>query len=200
MSLSLEGTTQASITVDLAKRDEPLLTGHSWGLEDANIEGRAIAPGRRSKTSSAAKTAKATTATALAAEAQTTSAVTATAKATASAAATIRGTAANETVAAATGNKQTVKPDASASFGGCFKIGAGLDVNAGADANFFDLFDPSTKISLFSKQFEILEVRSPSLIIQPNATRDPDTFGCCRNASATRNVPSCFPRRSLVVA
>ncbi|KAF8066939.1 hypothetical protein FPV67DRAFT_1417007 [Lyophyllum atratum] len=47
--------------------------------------------------------------------------------------------------------------DASASFGGCFRIGAGLDVNAGADASFFGLFDQNTKVSLFSKKFEIFK-------------------------------------------
>jgi len=51
----------------------------------------------------------------------------------------------------------TVTKDASGSFGGCFRIGAALNVNAGADANFFGLFDPSTKVSLFSQKFEILK-------------------------------------------
>ncbi|GLB41232.1 hypothetical protein LshimejAT787_0904470 [Lyophyllum shimeji] len=68
------------------------------------------------------------------------------------------------TAATATGTSKPAKKgslsvtkDASASFGGCFRIGAGLDVSAGADANFFGLFDPSTKVSLFSRKFEILK-------------------------------------------
>lgn len=45
-----------------------------------------------------------------------------------------------------------------ASFGGCFEVGAGLDVNVGADANFFELFNPSTKVPLFSKKFSLFKV------------------------------------------
>ncbi|KAJ7087908.1 hypothetical protein B0H15DRAFT_736963, partial [Mycena belliarum] len=37
----------------------------------------------------------------------------------------------------------------SASVSGCIDIGAGLAVSAGADAKFFGLFDPSTKVDLF---------------------------------------------------
>ncbi|KAF8877430.1 hypothetical protein BD779DRAFT_1448510, partial [Infundibulicybe gibba] len=46
---------------------------------------------------------------------------------------------------------------ASAGFGGCFEIKAGLNVNAGADASFFGLFDPSTQVTLFSKNFELFK-------------------------------------------
>ncbi|KAG5638520.1 hypothetical protein H0H81_012157 [Sphagnurus paluster] len=49
-------------------------------------------------------------------------------------------------------------PDASASFGGCFKVNSGLDVNAGADGDFFGLFDQRTKVSMFSKKFEVMKV------------------------------------------
>lgn len=55
------------------------------------------------------------------------------------------------------GNNLTVVKDGSASFGGCFKVNAGINVNAGADANFFGLFNPSTKVSLFNRKFEILK-------------------------------------------
>ncbi|KAF8877431.1 hypothetical protein BD779DRAFT_1448538, partial [Infundibulicybe gibba] len=44
-----------------------------------------------------------------------------------------------------------------ASFGGCFEIKAGLNVNAGADASFFGLFDPSTQVTLFNKDFELFK-------------------------------------------
>ncbi|KAJ2923649.1 hypothetical protein H1R20_g13452, partial [Candolleomyces eurysporus] len=43
----------------------------------------------------------------------------------------------------------------SASFGGCFDIGAGLDVNVGASAKFFNLFDQSVKYALFSRDWEL---------------------------------------------
>ncbi|KAJ7471656.1 hypothetical protein B0H11DRAFT_1729811 [Mycena galericulata] len=45
-----------------------------------------------------------------------------------------------------------------ASFGGSFVISAGLDVSAGATGSFFKLFDDSTKVSLFQKDFELLSV------------------------------------------
>lgn len=69
-------------------------------------------------------------------------------------------TAAPSGTAPAKNNDPSVVKDGSASFGGCFEIGAGLDVNAGADANFFGLFDKGTKVSLFSRKFEILKVSS----------------------------------------
>ncbi|KAJ6608508.1 hypothetical protein B0H10DRAFT_2226802 [Mycena sp. CBHHK59/15] len=47
---------------------------------------------------------------------------------------------------------------ADASFGGSFVISAGLDVNAGATGSFFGLFDKSTKVSLFKKDFELLSI------------------------------------------
>ena len=46
-----------------------------------------------------------------------------------------------------------------ASFGGCADVTAGLSVNVGADADFFSLFSPSTKFSLFSKTFSLFQVR-----------------------------------------
>lgn len=59
-------------------------------------------------------------------------------------------------ISTATGTNGGV--DGSASFSGCVEIGAGFDVNAGADANFFGLFNPETKVSLFSKKFELFKV------------------------------------------
>ncbi|KAJ3991125.1 hypothetical protein F5050DRAFT_1581939 [Lentinula boryana] len=44
-------------------------------------------------------------------------------------------------------------------FGGCVEIDTGLAVNAGADGKFFDLFDASTQIPLFSKEFVLFKVR-----------------------------------------
>ncbi|KAH6904651.1 hypothetical protein BKA70DRAFT_527891 [Coprinopsis sp. MPI-PUGE-AT-0042] len=42
-------------------------------------------------------------------------------------------------------------------FGGCFSILAGLDVNVGADASFFGLFDVGTEVPLFSREFNLFE-------------------------------------------
>ncbi|KAJ3506385.1 hypothetical protein NLJ89_g6898 [Agrocybe chaxingu] len=60
--------------------------------------------------------------------------------------------------AAALATRQTnVSTSASTSFGGCFEIGAGLDVNVGANADFFGLFNPETSISLFTQRFELFK-------------------------------------------
>ncbi|KAG6867774.1 hypothetical protein C0993_011259 [Termitomyces sp. T159_Od127] len=44
-----------------------------------------------------------------------------------------------------------------APFGGCIKVDAGLSVNAGADGDFFGLFNANTKVPLFNHTFEILQ-------------------------------------------
>ena len=41
---------------------------------------------------------------------------------------------------------------------GCASVSAGLDVNAGADASFFDLFDANKKVSLFKQDFDLFKV------------------------------------------
>jgi len=52
-----------------------------------------------------------------------------------------------------------VSGDGSAKFGGCVELSTGLDVNAGADADFFGLFNKGTSVNLFSKKFELFKVR-----------------------------------------
>lgn len=49
-------------------------------------------------------------------------------------------------------------PPKDGSFGGCLEMDAGFDVNVGADANFFGLFDPEKKLPLFSKKFTVFKV------------------------------------------
>ncbi|ESK93403.1 hypothetical protein Moror_1814 [Moniliophthora roreri MCA 2997] len=56
---------------------------------------------------------------------------------------------------AATGNDTTVED--TKSFGGCFKVLAGLNVNAGAEGSFFSLFDDQTIVPLFNKNFELFK-------------------------------------------
>lgn len=46
---------------------------------------------------------------------------------------------------------------ASASAQGCVDLSSGLDVNAGAQGSFFGLFDKSTQVTLFSKDFELFQ-------------------------------------------
>ena len=43
-------------------------------------------------------------------------------------------------------------------FSGCVDVSSTLAVNAGADASFLDLFNPSTTVSLFSKTFDLFQV------------------------------------------
>ncbi|KAF7292375.1 hypothetical protein HMN09_01221600 [Mycena chlorophos] len=45
---------------------------------------------------------------------------------------------------------------ASASFSGCVKVNTGISVTASASANFFSLFSKSTKATLFTKNFAVL--------------------------------------------
>lgn len=40
---------------------------------------------------------------------------------------------------------------------GCVDVGTQLDVNAGADASFFKLFDKNTKVNLFTKKFDLFK-------------------------------------------
>ena len=41
---------------------------------------------------------------------------------------------------------------------GCADVGAGLDVNAGADGSFFGVFDQWASVALFSKKIDIFQV------------------------------------------
>lgn len=41
---------------------------------------------------------------------------------------------------------------------GCVDLSTGLAVNAGAQGNFFDLFDDSTQVALFNRDFDIFNV------------------------------------------
>ena len=49
---------------------------------------------------------------------------------------------------------------ASGSFSGCAEIDAGLAVTGGADAHLFDIFDKSVSVTLFQKNFNVLDVRN----------------------------------------
>jgi hypothetical protein len=44
------------------------------------------------------------------------------------------------------------------SANGCVDLSGGIAIDVGADADFFDLFDPSKQITLFSKNFDIFQV------------------------------------------
>ncbi|KAJ6551973.1 hypothetical protein B0H19DRAFT_1159539 [Mycena capillaripes] len=75
-------------------------------------------------------------------------------------------------------------PAASGSVNGCVDFAAGLNVNAGASADFFGLFNPSTKVNLFTKNFDLFKkclgtgtTRREFVEIQSSLTRRAD-LGC----------------------
>ncbi|KAF7344678.1 hypothetical protein MVEN_01628100 [Mycena venus] len=84
--------------------------------------------------------------------------------------------------AAAVAAKKAAKVSAravTASFGGCFNVGAELAVRAGADGSFFGLFDKSATKTLFTKNFEIFKKcfgsaakRSPMLFSRSRLERE----------------------------
>uniref|UniRef100_A0A0W0EY52 DUF7223 domain-containing protein n=1 Tax=Moniliophthora roreri TaxID=221103 RepID=A0A0W0EY52_MONRR len=49
----------------------------------------------------------------------------------------------------------TTPVETQANVTGCLDVGTGLDVNAGADASFFKIFDKNTKVNLFTKKFDL---------------------------------------------
>ncbi|KAF7297644.1 hypothetical protein MKEN_01387500 [Mycena kentingensis (nom. inval.)] len=69
---------------------------------------------------------------------------------------------------------------ADASVKGCIDVGAELAVNAGADASFFGLFDPSTSINLFDKKFNLFNKCAGA-----STRRDVDAFLIARRAETT---------------
>ncbi|KAJ3872837.1 hypothetical protein F5051DRAFT_381795 [Lentinula edodes] len=82
-------------------------------------------------------------------------------KATSSSVSNSTSSAGNST-SASTGNSSSSSTTTTTSstglqFGGCVEIDTGLAVNAGADAKFFDLFDASTQVPLFSKEFVLFK-------------------------------------------
>jgi hypothetical protein len=46
-------------------------------------------------------------------------------------------------------------------YGGCIDVDAGIDINFGADAKFFGIFDKSKVIDLYTKNWDIYNVRPP---------------------------------------
>ncbi|KAG6820027.1 hypothetical protein H0H93_006365 [Arthromyces matolae] len=145
MILSLEGTTQASVTVDQAAKREvrPGRYMRRQTLVAAEAPPRNFASSNKPSSKAHKKTKKTKS---------TQTGIPGTINAS-----TIEDTTANLASTSAKTNALDVSSDSNASFGGCFRINAGLDVNAGADGDFFGLFDQNTKVSLFSKQFEILK-------------------------------------------
>lgn len=48
---------------------------------------------------------------------------------------------------------------------GCVDINAGLNVYAGADADFFGLFDKSTSVKLYNKNWDVFAVGSMMIFL-----------------------------------
>ncbi|KAJ7474870.1 hypothetical protein FB451DRAFT_1246877 [Mycena latifolia] len=109
--------------------------------------------------------------------------------------------------AGATAGVSTTDPAAaSASVNGCVDIGAGLSVNAGASADFFGLFDPNTKVNLFTKNFDLFKkclgastpTRRDVFLIESSLTRRAD-LGCpAAIANLVKAVDEPVPAASIV--
>jgi hypothetical protein len=54
---------------------------------------------------------------------------------------------------------QQQQAQAQARVNGCLDIVGGLSIDAGANAQFFNLFDPSVSVNLFNKEFQFFKVR-----------------------------------------
>ncbi|KAJ4488374.1 hypothetical protein J3R30DRAFT_3279916 [Lentinula aciculospora] len=68
------------------------------------------------------------------------------------------GSASNSTSSSTGTSSNITSSSTGIQFGGCVEIDTGLAVNAGADAKFFDLFDASTQVPLFNKEFVLFKV------------------------------------------
>jgi hypothetical protein len=53
----------------------------------------------------------------------------------------------------------------SPSVDGCIDIGAGFDVNAGAEGSFFSIFNAQTQVTLFSKKFDLFKVLFSFIVV-----------------------------------
>lgn len=65
-------------------------------------------------------------------------------------------------------------------FCGCFHVLAGVNITADADASLLDIFDKDDSITLFSKTFDLFNVRwqiSQQFVVKPisGLTRFPQT-------------------------
>ncbi len=77
-------------------------------------------------------------------------------------------------------DKRNVTTDGDATFGGCFTVSAGFNVNVGAQGSFFGIFDQSVSKTLFGKDFQIFQVCYVCFVKNVNAELG------CRNALGTR--------------
>ncbi|SJL12386.1 uncharacterized protein ARMOST_15812 [Armillaria ostoyae] len=54
-------------------------------------------------------------------------------------------------------NDLSVSTDTNASVGGCFSVNSGLDVNIGAEGNFFNIIKDGVSVTLFNTNFELFK-------------------------------------------
>ncbi|KAJ7708197.1 hypothetical protein B0H17DRAFT_1031883 [Mycena rosella] len=107
----------------------------------------------------------------------------------------------------ATAGVSTTDPAAaSANVNGCIDVGAGLAVTAGASADFFGLFDPNTKVNLFTKNFDLFKkclgastpARRDIVMLESSLTRRAD-LGCpAAIANLFKAVDEAVPAASIV--
>lgn len=62
---------------------------------------------------------------------------------------------ASASTSSSTNDSDTSAGDPAHAFGGCFDVTTGFSLDVGADADFFDVFDEGTSLSLYGKTFEL---------------------------------------------
>ncbi|THH19176.1 hypothetical protein EW146_g1957 [Bondarzewia mesenterica] len=87
---------------------------------------------------------------------------------------------------------------------GCVDLSTGFIVSAGADANFFNLFDPSTEVTLFNSSFDLFNqcFNASSLTNSTSAKtkREPDTLSKRGLACPTDLLPTTTLTKKVVKA
>ncbi|EIM91799.1 uncharacterized protein STEHIDRAFT_116936 [Stereum hirsutum FP-91666 SS1] len=77
---------------------------------------------------------------------------------------------------------------------GCVDVSAELNVNAGADAKFFDLFDESVSVPIFDKVFEIFQkcFDASNSTDSSNSTSSSSNSTSCDNSTTSSNSTSMY--------
>ncbi|RDB30165.1 hypothetical protein Hypma_012365 [Hypsizygus marmoreus] len=91
-----------------------------------------------------------------------------------------------------------VTSGASGGIDGCVKAGAALNVNAGAEGSFFGIFDKSTQVPLFGKEFEVFQKCFGSQKRDGIASRS--RHGRREQGSKSRHPQLLYHRRALQLA
>lgn len=86
----------------------------------------------------------------------------------------------------------SLSQNANSQFAGCVDASSSLLVRAGANATFFDVFDKSTTVDIFSRGFELFSVRISSNVAAYLAKMLQKCFGSTKREHA-RDVTTASP-------